>query len=173
MCNKDEEMKQFYVYVYRDPSRKNEPIYCGKGQDDRAYVHLSRIDKHPFTHRLQFMKANGIEPIINVVNLPSEALAFQCEIDSIARFGRKDLKLGPLLNQTDGGEGASGWIENAETRRKKADAHKGKKSSQYRIPKPRVTCPHCGKEGGKPSMMRHHFDKCKFNTSRHPENDYN
>jgi hypothetical protein len=33
-------------------------------------------------------------------------------------------------------------------------AGKGKK-------KPLVTCPHCGKEGGKPSMTRFHFDNCK------------
>lgn len=26
--------------------------------------------------------------------------------------------------------------------------------------KPKVTCPHCGKEGGKPAMMRFHFDNC-------------
>src|ERR1700679_204209 len=24
-----------------------------------------------------------------------------------------------------------------------------------------VTCPHCSKEGGKPAMIRHHFDNCK------------
>ena len=30
------------------------------------------------------------------------------------------------------------------------------------IPKPKVTCPHCNKEGGKPAMIRYHFDKCKL-----------
>jgi len=28
-------------------------------------------------------------------------------------------------------------------------------------PKEQVTCPHCGKQGGKPPMMRFHFDNCK------------
>lgn len=28
-------------------------------------------------------------------------------------------------------------------------------------PKQIVTCPHCGKEGGKPVMTRYHFEKCK------------
>lgn len=28
------------------------------------------------------------------------------------------------------------------------------------LPKPRVSCPHCGKEGGKPAMTRFHFDRC-------------
>jgi hypothetical protein len=31
----------------------------------------------------------------------------------------------------------------------------------FRKPKPAITCPHCGKTGGKPVMMRYHFDKCK------------
>ena len=29
------------------------------------------------------------------------------------------------------------------------------------IPKPKIQCPHCNKIGGKPAMIRHHFDKCK------------
>lgn len=29
------------------------------------------------------------------------------------------------------------------------------------IDKPRVICPHCGKTGGKPAMIRFHFDNCK------------
>lgn len=28
-------------------------------------------------------------------------------------------------------------------------------------PKEKVTCPYCGKEGGKPSMIRFHFNNCK------------
>lgn len=31
-------MKQFYVYVYRDPSRGDEPIYVGKGRADVSLV---------------------------------------------------------------------------------------------------------------------------------------
>ena len=26
----------------------------------------------------------------------------------------------------------------------------------------KITCPHCGKIGGKPNMINHHFDKCKL-----------
>lgn len=29
------------------------------------------------------------------------------------------------------------------------------------VPKKRVTCPHCGKEGGEGNMKRYHFDNCK------------
>jgi len=29
------------------------------------------------------------------------------------------------------------------------------------VPKERLTCPHCGKEGGRPQMYQWHFDRCK------------
>jgi hypothetical protein len=123
-------MPEFYVYVYRDPSRKNEAIYVGKGQGDRARSHLdSGSHSILLNRRLAKMKRNGIEPIINVVDMPSEALAHQCEIDTIARLGRKDLKLGPLLNQTDGGEGTSGYIHTDKARQKQSQAKKGKSRS--------------------------------------------
>lgn len=31
-----------------------------------------------------------------------------------------------------------------------------------KAPKPQVTCTHCGKQGGEPSMKRWHFDNCKY-----------
>lgn len=121
-----------YVYVYRDPSRGNEPIYCGKGQADRAHSHLGgKSHSNYLNNRLAKMKRNGIEPIINVVNMPSEALAMQCEVDTIARFGRKDLGLGPLLNMTDGGEGTSGYVPSTECRKKQSAAMKGENHPMF------------------------------------------
>jgi len=38
-----------------------------------------------------------------------------------------------------------------------------RKAKQSNIPKPKIECPHCHKIGGQPAMIRHHFDKCKFN----------
>lgn len=35
-------------------------------------------------------------------------------------------------------------------------------AAMFKKPKEKVTCPHCGKVGGKPVMMRYHFEKCKF-----------
>ena len=116
-------MPQFYAYIYRDPSRKNEPIYVGKGQGRRARSHLKRADMHPFTQRLQLMKANGIEPIIQILPCESEELAFLAEEEAIDKFGRKDLGRGTLLNLTDGGEGASN--PSAETRTKLSAVKKG------------------------------------------------
>lgn len=36
------------------------------------------------------------------------------------------------------------------------------RASANRNPKPIVTCPHCGKTGGKPVMSQWHMDKCKY-----------
>jgi len=35
-------------------------------------------------------------------------------------------------------------------------------AEKFKKPKEKVICPHCDKEGGKPVMMRYHFDKCKY-----------
>lgn len=50
-----------------------------------------------------------------------------------------------------------------------SDAHKenlsrammGKESATKGKPRPKLTCPHCGLEGGVGSMGRWHFDRCK------------
>jgi len=42
-----------------------------------------------------------------------------------------------------------------ETKKKMSEALKGKT-------KPKIECPHCSKVGGKPAMMRHHFENCKY-----------
>jgi len=47
-----------------------------------------------------------------------------------------------------------GIVHSKESRIKRSITMKGK-------PKPKVVCPHCNKEGGKPSMMKHHFYNCK------------
>ena len=40
--------------------------------------------------------------------------------------------------------------------------HNPEIAKKLKKPKPKVTCPHCNKEGGKPVMVRYHFDNCKF-----------
>jgi len=49
-----------------------------------------------------------------------------------------------------------------ETKIKLAEACRKKAK---KTPKPEITCPHCGKRGGEPSMKRWHFDRCRLNTS--------
>lgn len=108
----------FYTYIYYDPSRDNEPIYVGKGTKERAWKHFYRKNMHPFTQRLQFMKKNNIKPIIGIYAGLDEEFAHLLEEELIAKFGRKDLGKGTLLNLTDGGEGNSGKIISDEVREK-------------------------------------------------------
>ncbi len=122
-------IEYFYAYIYYDPSRNNEPIYAGKGNGDRAWDHLSRNDRHPFTQRLQFMKKNGIYPIIGLYAGLDEEFAHLLERELISKFGRKDLGNGPLLNMTNGGEGVKGLIRSEESKRKSGAARKGKPRS--------------------------------------------
>lgn len=118
-------MKQFYVYIYSDPSRNFEPIYVGKGYGLRAYEHLSRGDNHPLINRLKKMKSNGIEPLIEKIEVSNEEFAFMLECGLIKQFGRKKLKNGTLLNLTDGGEGVSGLVISEESRQKMSKAKIG------------------------------------------------
>ena len=132
----------FYTYIYYDPSRNNEPIYVGKGGTDRAWVHLRKKYKHPFIQRLQFMKRNGITPIIGIYAGLDEELAYLLEQELIAKFGRKDLGLGSLLNLTDGGEGVSGCKSN-----------KGVKKSD--IARKRMSIAKKGKPNGRKGIFKH------------------
>lgn len=178
-------MKEFYTYIYYDPSRNNEPIYIGKGKDDRVWVHLKSSNKKSyFIRRLLKMKRNGINPVIGIINCKDEEQALSLEIWFIYKFGRKDLKLGTLLNLTDGGEGISGakLIFTKEHKDKLSEASKGKlKSDEHKknVKKARakqvmklglkrklVICPHCNTEGGANNMERYHFDNCKNKSPR-------
>ncbi len=114
----------YYVYQYYDPIRK-EPIYIGKGKGDRNKRHLFSFNlkkKHPFIQRINWIKKQEKEPIVTKLfeNI-SEKQAFKIESKLINEIGRKDLGKGPLLNLTDGGEGACGykhtnkWKQNIST----------------------------------------------------------
>jgi hypothetical protein len=96
-------MHNYYVYRYKDPIR-NEVIYIGKGKNRRARSHLRRKDTHPITQRIQWIREQGQEPVIEIIkdNL-REDIALSLEIMWIAFYGRKDLSEGTLLNLDDGG----------------------------------------------------------------------
>lgn len=121
----------FYIYIYRDPSRDNEPIYVGKGHGKRAWRHLTRKARHPFVQRLQFMSRNGIIPDIQIIDAIDEEHAFFLEECCISIFGRKDLGTGSLLNLTDGGEGTAN--PSSVTRGKIGAANKGRKRTEEQI----------------------------------------
>jgi hypothetical protein len=107
----------FYVYVYRDPrpTKNNQPVYVGKGTGDRDLSHWSRgSHSKPLQDFLSHLKAVGLVPLVSrVLETEDESAAFTKEIKLIALYGRRNLKLGPLFNLTDGGEGGSGTVRTA------------------------------------------------------------
>ena len=140
---------KFYTYIYLDPRKigifqygkyafKYEPFYVGKGKNDlnrnQLNAHLSEAKRNtPLnkcsnshkTAKIRKILNENLEPIIlKVEDNISEKEAFDLEIWLIWAIGRSDLKLGPLTNQTSGGDGGSNPSE--ATRRKISETHKGK-----------------------------------------------
>lgn len=97
---------KYYVYQHTR-NDTGEVFYIGKGCGNRAWKfgrsgrrskQWSRIaDKH------------GVSVSILMYGLTHSA-ALNVESQLISKIGRRDLKLGPLVNGTDGGEGARGLL---------------------------------------------------------------
>lgn len=94
-------------YSYTNISFLFRPFYIGKGrmQQNRKFKRKNKqaegIIKNIKKHNLQPLYVT-----LNVFN--DEVMCLNEEKRLIAEIGRKDLKKGPLLNFTDGGEGCSG-----------------------------------------------------------------
>lgn len=109
----------FYVYIYFDPrSGKKVPIYVGKGtqkptdkRKKRAWSHWNKTPNKFFQRVLLKIKQVGLRPSVAIIDVgSSEEEAFELEKKLIAKYGRRDLCKGTLLNLTDGGDGVSGRI---------------------------------------------------------------
>ena len=99
-------MNTFYVYAhFRDDTSL--PFYIGKGHDKRAWSKKGRN-----LHWRGIVAKLGFSVVILKSNMTEED-ALEYEIAIIAKIGREH-----LCNQTDGGEGSSGYIATEETRRK-------------------------------------------------------
>ena len=140
-------MSSFYTYCYLDPRKPGdynygsyhfdyEPFYIGKGKGDRIKVHLredanSSYNPHKVRKIQKIIKETGNNPIIYKLNENlEEQEAHSKEVELIKFIGRNDLKLGPLLNLTDGGEGSSGAIRSPEAIAKAVESRKGYKPSE-------------------------------------------
>lgn len=103
------EEKIFYVYLHIKKDT-GEPFYVGKGKNNRAFSKQNRNK-----HWNNIVNKYGFDIILLEENLTDKD-ALTKEVYWIKRIGRKDLKQGPLVNFTDGGEGSSNPSE--ETRKK-------------------------------------------------------
>ena len=94
------------LYQYDNLSFDYEPFYIGKGTGDR--IKNSTYDKDSIfkANKIKSLRIRGIEPIgIKVYENLENIESLRIEIETIKLIGRRDLKLGPLTNLTDGGDG--------------------------------------------------------------------
>ena len=96
----------YYCYVYK--REDGTPYYIGKGKGSRAFITSRKIVSPPRDRTNIFFACEGV----------SETEAFEMEVALISLLGRKDLGTGILRNQTDGGDGISGYAHTEEARRK-------------------------------------------------------
>lgn len=113
--------ESYYVYCLFRPWN-GEPCYIGKGRGDRMYRHETDHKKHRNSHLARIITKAGCElPKVVLHENLDEKTAFIYEITLIAAIGR-ERKGGPLVNQTDGGEGPSGMVLSDEAKRKVGEA---------------------------------------------------
>lgn len=106
---------------------KNIPFYIGIGSDGKYKRAYSKHQRGRHWNAIKNKTEYEVEIMLD--NLTWDE-ACKKEIEFIALYGRSDKKMGPLVNQTDGGDGAFGVIVSEETRKKISDRQKGKVFSE-------------------------------------------
>jgi hypothetical protein len=113
----------YYVYALLDPRKpgpftygnwkfSHEPFYIGKGKKNRINYHDEKDKQNPFKARvISRIKQDGFKDCIRQVkrDFLTSTQASELEIYLISKVGRRNFKLGPLTNLTDGGEGGSNF----------------------------------------------------------------
>lgn len=130
----------YYIYVFLDTRKPGiyefddlifnfEPIYIGKGKNERLNRHFY-LYKHNNTRFYSKIKAiinsNQVPLYFKIVEELSEIDALDKEIELIKSIKRIE-NGGTLTNLTDGGEGVSGLKMSDETKEKMSKSHLGKK----------------------------------------------
>lgn len=114
---------KFCVYEHWRPD-KNVCFYVGKGTNKRAGSVIRRENQHHM-RIVEKLKSLGLEVEVRIFSRDlSEQDAFALEISRIAHWREIGCD---LVNQTLGGDGASGNVHSAETRAKISKANKGRK----------------------------------------------
>jgi len=113
------EDRSFYVYIHTRLDT-GAVFYVGKGKKRRAW-NASPFHRSEHWQRI-VAKAGGFSVLFQSQFL-SEKEAFDLEIKTIHALKASGVR---LCNQTNGGEGASGWVPSEECKRKIGNAHRGK-----------------------------------------------
>lgn len=120
-----------YVYIHRKKT-DNQIFYVGVGTGLKYYRSKSKSDRNKWWHNTVKKHGYYIQIVKDKLNIQE---ALYLEIFLISIIGRKDLKLGPLVNLTDGGEGTLNVIKTKDQIDKWKKSNKGKqdgtKNSMY------------------------------------------
>ena len=102
----------YYCYIWK--REDGTPYYIGKGKENRYKKKRRGVTAPPKDLSNIFFACEGV----------SETEAFEMEIALISLLVRKDLGTGILRNQTEGGDGTSGFSHSEETKRKIGEANR-------------------------------------------------
>jgi hypothetical protein len=134
------------AYVLMDPRKPGpfyfghfkfafEPFYVGKGKAGRPMSHITYVHKQtrsPKTNKIKSMLRQGVTPEIRVVKKKlTEQQSFDLEVHLISKIKR--IPEGPLVNLTDGGEGASGLKHSKSSIRKRVDSRKNHSKEELEL----------------------------------------
>lgn len=96
---------EYYVYIYKNPIKNNQPFYVGKGKDFRYRHHLYPCNLRKDNHKNRIIKKilnSGNYPEIQIIPCKNETEAYKKEIKLIYKYRRiKDG--GILVNNLPGG----------------------------------------------------------------------
>lgn len=127
-----EDIRQFKkdnCYIYRHiRNDTNEVFYIGIGSTSffkRAY---SKHNRNNYWKNIVKFTDYTVEILIEDINWLT---ACEKEIEFIKLYGRKDLKLGTLVNMTDGGEGTIGYVFSDTVKKKQSERMRGKNHYFY------------------------------------------
>ena len=127
---------KYYIYAFLDSSKSGkfiygelifdyEPFYIGKGCGDRIKSSLYDRESAFKVNKIKSLKDNNIDILsIKIYENLSNDESLKFEIETIRKIGRRSLKLGPLTNLTDGGDGRLSSPHSDETKQKISETKK-------------------------------------------------
>lgn len=119
----------YYVYILFRPD--GSPLYIGKGKGSRWLDHEKpkRVHNKHLGRIIDKARSAGLEiPKLKIAEHLTNDVAIEYERAWITAVGRRKHG-GPLVNQTDGGEGTAGYVTSAKTRSLQSEKRKGKPMS--------------------------------------------
>ena len=141
------DISKYYVY-HHYKTDSNELFYIGKGVRERA---ISTENRNIYWHNI--VSKHGCSIRIIAQNLTQEE-AFSIEKDEIKKYGRLNNETGVLVNMTDGGDGAKGYVWSDEQREQKRQQMSGNKNHQFGIRRFGIDNPNFGNKGDNNSCSK-------------------